>query len=500
MKSSTTSIKILKIGLAKAKDNALLLGFFKNKVDMMGDIKLIDNSLGGIISSYIKDGNFKGEKSEVRVIYTGKNMKNIVLAGLGEGNKFSFEILSCVIASASRKLRDSKIESFCIFLDSFNDGKLDDEKVVEKIVLSSLMGLYQFTDYKTKDKDEIRHVRQITLITSSGKNFEKTLMRSLVVADAVNKTRDLVNTPPNVATPEYISNYAKGLAIKSSLNCTVFDEKQILGMRMGCIGAVGKGSVNKPRLVVIEYKAGGSKSPIAIVGKGVTFDSGGLNVKPYPYILNMKDDMGGAVAAMHVIEACAKLKLPINVAVIAPLCENMIDANSYRPDDVLTAYNGMTIEIKNTDAEGRLILADALSYAAKMKPQALIDIATLTGASTIVLGRIGTPFLSTDERLSEKLKNASKSSLEKIWELPLWQEYEESIKSDIADIKNISEEGDAGVIIGATFLKNFTENLPWAHIDIGTTVWSKTEKGVLTKGATGATVRLIIDLLIDWKQ
>ena len=177
----------------------------------------------------------------------------------------------------------------------------------------------------------------------------------------------------------------------------------------------------------------------------------------------------------------------------------MIDATSYRPDDVLTAYNGMTVEIKNTDAEGRLILADALAYAAELKPEAIIDIATLTGASMITLGYVASPFISTDERLTEKIKNASKKSLEKIWELPLWQEFEENLKSDVADIKNISEEGDAGVIMGATFLKNFVKEIPWVHIDIGTTVWSKSDRGILTKGATGATVRLIMEMLREWR-
>jgi len=205
------------------------------------------------------------------------------------------------------------------------------------------------------------------------------------------------------------------------------------------------------------------------------------------------------LASIHAIEACSKLKLPVNIIAITPFCENMIDAAAYRPDDVLSAYNGMTVEVKNTDAEGRLVLADALSYAAEKNPEAIIDIATLTGASTVVLGWAGTPFTSTDEKLAEKIKNASKKSLEKVWELPLWPEYEDSIKSDVADIKNISEEGDAGVIIGAAFLKNFVSDAPWAHIDIGTTVWSKIDKGILTKGATGATVRLMIELLREWK-
>jgi len=214
----------------------------------------------------------------------------------------------------------------------------------------------------------------------------------------------------------------------------------------------------------------------------------------------MKDDKGGAVAAIHVIEACTKLKLPLNLVVVAPLAENMIDAGSYRPDDVLKAYNGMTVEIKNTDAEGRLVLADALAYTAdNFKPKAIIDIATLTGASLVVLGYIGTPFICTDEDMRKKINNASAKSLEKLWELPLWEEYEESLKSDVADIKHIGDEGEAGVITAAMFLKNFVNDVPWVHIDIGTTVWSKVDKGILTKGATGATVRLMMEMLREWK-
>ena len=270
-------------------------------------------------------------------------------------------------------------------------------------------------------------------------------------------------------------------------------------MKMGCFIGVAKGSINKPRMVVLDYNGSKGKKPIAIVGKGVTFDSGGLNLKPYPYILNMKDDKAGAVAAIHIIEACSRLKLPLNLIVVTPLCENMIDAASYRPDDVLKAYNGMTVEIKNTDAEGRLILADALSYAAEKKPQAIIDIATLTGASLVVLGYVGTPFVCTDENLRKKINEASPKSLEKVWELPLWEEYEESLKSDVADIKHIGDEGEAGVITAAMFLKNFVNEVPWLHIDIGTTVWSKVDKGVLVKGATGATVRLMMEMLREWK-
>jgi len=499
MAKTSTSVVVSKSDLSKIKDNALLIGFFKDKVSLTGDLNKLDNEYGYIISSNIKNNNFKAEKGEAKSIFVNKNIKNVVLVGLGEESKYNLDILSNTIADVSKRLRDNSTESFSIYLESFKNNKLNEEELVEKITLSCLIGLYKFVDYKTKDKDKTKKIKQITLITNSNKNFNKESVYASAAAEAVNKTRDLINTPPNVATPEFVADYAKRLAKKANLKCTIFDERQIDKMKMGCLIAVGKGSANKPRFVVLEYNGTKGKKPIALVGKGVTFDSGGLNLKPYPYILNMKDDKGGALASIHIIEACSKLKLPVNLIVVTPLCENMIDADSYRPDDILTAYSGMTVEIKNTDAEGRLILADALAYAAEKKPQAIIDIATLTGASTIVLGWIGTPFTSIDEKLSEKIKNASKKSLEKVWELPLWPEYEENIKSDVADIKNISEEGDAGVIIGATFLKNFVNDVPWVHIDIGTTVWSKSDKGILTKGATGATVRLMMEMLREWE-
>ncbi|MBI1935839.1 leucyl aminopeptidase [Candidatus Woesearchaeota archaeon] len=499
MENQSVSVRSMKCSLDKVKDNALLIGFIKEKTGLSGELKKFDAEHGNIVSSFIRDNSFKAEKGDVKSIYINKSLKNIVLVGLGEQDKFSISVMQNAVADACKKLRNG-VESLSILLGSFSGGVLDEKELAEKASLGCLMGLYKFTEFKTKDKDKIKSIRQITLITDSGHNLEKETEYAAIVAEAVNKTRDFVNTPPNVATPEHIADYAKNIGKNFGIKAKIFDENGIAKMKMGCFLGVARGSVNKPRLVVLEYNgAAKSKKPIVIVGKGVTFDSGGLNVKPYPYILNMKDDKGGALAAIHTIEACAKLRMPVNLVVIAPFCENMIDAASYRPDDVLTAYNGMTVEIKNTDAEGRLILADALAYAAELKPEVIIDIATLTGASMVTLGYVATPFLATDEKLSEKIKSASKKSLEKVWELPLWPEFEESIKSDVADIKNISEEGDAGVIIGATFLKNFVGEVPWAHIDIGTTVWSKVDKGILTKGGTGATVRLMMELLREWK-
>jgi len=495
MGKEATSVKVLNAELSEIKDDALIIGFFKDNSGMNRELRKLDVELGNIISTYIKNNNFKGEKGEIKNIFVNKSIKNIVLAGLGEEEKYGFEVLSSTIADASKRLRDNGTESFGIFLESFNNGKLDGNESAEKIILSCLIGLYRFIEFKTKDKDKIKHIKQITVITNTNNNFANEIKYASVVAEAVNKTRDLVNTPPNIATPEYVANYAKELAKKSNLKCTVLDDKQIGKLKMGCFMGVAQGSANKPRLVVLEYNGTDKKQkPIVIVGKGVTFDSGGLNLKPYPFILNMKDDKGGAVASIHIIETCAKLKLPINLIVVAPLCENMPSGTSFRPDDVLKAYNGMTVEIKNTDAEGRLILADALAYAAEMKPQAIIDIATLTGASLIVLGYAGTPFVCTNDGLRRKLNDASAKSLEKLWELPLWQEYEESLKSDIADLKNAGNR-DGGSITAGWFLKQFAGTTRWAHLDIAGTAWSDKARPCSPKGATGVGVRLLIEYL-----
>ncbi|MEK6946464.1 MAG: leucyl aminopeptidase [Nanoarchaeota archaeon] len=499
MEKYAASIKVAKDELTKISDNSLVVGFFKSKTNLPGELKKFDDENGNLVSSYIKDTEFEAEKGEIKNIYANKKVKNVVLVGLGEEDKFNFEVLSNAVADAAKKLRDSSAGSFTLYLSSFRNNKLSEEETVEKIVLSLRMALYRFNGYKTKDREKVKSLKEVTIATGSSKNFDSQIKYASAVGEAVAKTRDLVNLPPNVANVEYVASYAKELARKNGLKCTVFDEAQINRMKMGCLSAVGRGSVNKPKLVVLEYKGAGKEKPIALVGKGVTFDTGGYNLKPYPYILNMKDDLGGAAASIHIIEVCAKLKLPVNLIVVTPLCENMIDADAFRPDDVLTAFNGVTVEIKNTDAEGRLILADALSYAASLKPKAIVDIASLTGASMVVLGPIGTPIISTDEKLTEKLKEASKKSLERIWELPLWPEYDDSLKSDVADVKNISEDGDAGVIIGAAFLKNFVDEIPWLHIDIGTTVWSKVDRGILTKGGTGATVRLMVEFLKEWK-
>ncbi len=494
-------IEVISKKLEEIKDNCLVIAFFEDKLNLSNEIASFDKTLGNVISNSIKNKDFKAEEGEKKLLYLNARIKYLALLGLGKEEKFSLNKLMGNIAALSRKLRSSGIKSFTICMDSFKNKSYDNALYLEKIAQSIILSLYRFNRFKTKDLDKIKSIGAAAVIVDKNgiNESKKTVSEAIIFAEAVNKTRDLVNTPPNIASPVYVADYAREIAKKNNLKCAILDERQIEKLGMECFMAVAKGSANKPRLVILEYNGSGSEKPIVLVGKGVTFDTGGINVKLPAFMLNMKDDKAGACGIINILEACAKLKLKLNVVGIAALAENMVSGKSYRPDDVLKSYSGITVEVTNTDAEGRLVLADALSYSLKYKPKAVIDFASLTGASIIALGYFASPVLGNNQELIDKIKSASEKSLEKVWQFPLWEEYEELIKSDIADIRHVHEGIDAGVIVGAIFLKNFVNDAPWLHIDIGNTVWAKSEKGCTVKGATGFGVLLLLNFLKDWK-
>ncbi|MDP6647893.1 MAG: leucyl aminopeptidase [Candidatus Woesearchaeota archaeon] len=487
--------------LEEIKDQCLGIAFFEDNLKLRNEIKNLDNSINNAIGNSIKNKDFKAEKNEVKTFYINKNIKYLALLGLGKENDFDLNKLMDATSNLSKKLRNSGIETFSLALNSFKNKNYEHDIYLEKITQAITLSLYQFTKFKTRDLDKIKSIKKVTIILDNEhlKNSEKIANEASIYAEAVNKTRDLINTPPNIATPDYVATAAADAGKKNGIKCTILDEKQIEKLRMGCIMAVARGSSHKPRIFVLEYNGNGNEMPIVLVGKGVTFDTGGINIKPSSYLTTMKDDKAGACGIINILEACARLKLKLNVIGIGALAENMIGSSSYRPDDVLKSHSGLTVEIVNTDAEGRLLVADALSYSLKYKPQAVIDVATLTGASIVALGYFASPVLGNDQKLIDKIKAASEKSLEKIWQFPLWDEYKDLIKSDIADIRHHHGGIDAGVMVGGIFLKNFVKDVPWAHIDIGNTVWAKQEKGYTVKGATGFSVLLLLNLLRDWK-
>src|SRR3989338_7444128 len=494
-------IEVISDKLEEIKSHCLVIAFFEDKLGLSSEISKFDNSIGNAISNAIKSGDFRAEESESKILYVNAKVRYVALLGLGKEEKFTLDKFAGRISAVSKKIRASGIKSFALYLESFKNKKYEQKPYLEKAVISIMLGLYQFLKFKTKDLDKIKNLEKASIIVNKGDLAQsaKIVSEASIFAEAVEKTRDLVSTPPNIAVPSYVADYAKEVAKKNTLKCAILDEKQMEKLGMGCLLAVGMGSENKPRMVILEYNGNGSEKPLVLVGKGVTFDTGGVNVKPPAYMTTMKDDKASACGVIHVMEACAKLKLKLNIIGVLALAENMISGRSYRPDDVLKSYSGITVEVTNTDAEGRLVLADALSYSLKYKPKAIVDIATLTGASIIALGYFAIPVLGNDQRLIDRIKSASEKSLEKIWHFPLWEEYEENIKSDIADVRHAHDGIDAGVMVGAIFLKHFIGEAPWAHIDIGNTAWAKQDRGWIVKGPTGFSVLLLLNLLRDWK-
>jgi leucyl aminopeptidase len=337
------------------------------------------------------------------------------------------------------------------------------------------------------------------ILTFSVEMVESNAENKAEVAESANIARILANEPSNVMTPAALAKAALEATRGIGVRCTVRDEHWLRRKKMNAILAVAQGSENPPRLVMLEYNPAGAKgAPIALVGKGVSFDSGGISIKPSNGMEKMKYDMSGGAAVIAAVQALAKLEIRQRVVGIVPFVENMPSGSAQRPGDVIKTYSGKYVEVLNTDAEGRLILADALAYAQEFKPQAIIDLATLTGACVVALGHEAIGMMGTDDALKARLKEAGEKTGERVWELPLWQEYFEAIKSDVADIKNVGARG-AGTITAAMFLKEFVGNYPWVHLDIAGTAWvEKTSHPYLNPGPSGVGVRLLVEAIRNW--
>jgi len=498
----TAKIESISSKLEELKDKCLVVAFFENNLKLSNELAKFDKTINNVIGNAIKNKDFKAEENETKSFYVNnKNLRYVVVLGLGKEKKFNSKKLMDGVGELSRNVRSMNIDKFSLLVNSFNVKGLIFDNLLGKITIALKLSLYQYLDYKTKDLDKVKKIIQVNLIVDKSmlNNSKKIVDNSLILAEAVTRTRSLINTPPNVAIPVYVADYAKEISRKNKIKCTILDEKEIEKLGMNCYIAVGQASVNKPRLIIMEYIGKGNDKPIVLVGKGITYDTGGINTKPANYMATMKDDKAGACTVIHAIEACARLNLKVNVIGMAVMAENSVSGNAYKPDDILKSYSGITVEVIHSDAEGRMVLADALAYALKFKPKAVVDIATLTGASIIALGYLASPVMGTNQRLIDNLIKSGESSQDRLWQLPLWDEHEEIIKSDIADVKHLSADMDAGVIVGGVFLKQFVKDTAWAHIDIGATVMVKKDQGYKVKGATGFGVLLFLDFLKNYK-
>lgn len=456
--------------------------------------KALNKVLDGLVQKLRVSKDFSGEANKTRVLFHLPQLSRILLVGLGKRKDLSLEKIREAISTAVKELKKLPVKSLSVSVPEFPPFAISEiaSAITESLILSN----YEFLHYKSpKEQETLEQVELLLPRARNKKVIDKAVEMSQILGMAVTFARDLGNHPSNVATPSHLAHHAAEIA-KTSKNVKVkiLHKSDIAQEKLGGLLAVSQGSDEEPKFIILEYWPRKTAPIVALVGKGITFDSGGVSIKPSEKLEEMKFDMAGAATVMAVIKAAVVLKLPINLVGLIPATENLPSGKAVKPGDIIRCHSGHTIEIINTDAEGRIVLADALDYAKKYKPNLVIDFATLTGAILMALGDdlIGA-FTNTD-RLLPKLLAAAKITGEKIWPMPLEESYEEFIKSEVAELRNIGTQKFGDAINAANFLKHFV-NYPWIHLDIAGTAWATREKPYCGKGATGAGVRLAIEFL-----
>ncbi|RLC63704.1 MAG: leucyl aminopeptidase [Chloroflexi bacterium] len=492
-------IKVITGDIAQIEADAIVVNLFEDTTQPGGATAAVDKALGGAISSLINRGETKGKFGEINIIHTfGKprqvGAEIVAIVGLGKLQDFNTDKIRGVAGEFCRALRKLNCHKIATILHGTGTGGIQPETSAQAITEGALLGLYSFNKYKKPEYEDIEEM--LIVARESGKIpiLEQATHKGSVVAEATNLARDMINEPANYMTPSRLAEAAEEIANKYNLEFHVFDSADMEAMGMGALLGVAKGSGQPPKLITLSYKGDEhSEKAIGFLGKGITFDSGGISIKPSEGMDEMKGDMAGAAAVMTALVAIARLKPQINVTAIIPATENLPSGTALKPGDILKAMNGKTIEVINTDAEGRLILADALSYAQKLGLSPLLDLATLTGACCVALGTLYSGIFSNNQNLADKVLKAAERIGERMWQMPMPEEYKEQLKSEIADVKNIGHKY-GGAITAALFLAEFVDNTPWVHIDIAGTANSEKESGYIVKGATGIGVRTLVEL------
>ena len=494
-------IKVAIGKITEIKAGAIVVNFFEEMSHPEGDLATVDKALGGAISELINQGEIKGKLHEITVIHSlGKlPAARVVIAGLGKPLELTADKVREVVAELCRLLQQKDIGSIATIAQGAGIAGISVEAATQAVTEGALLGTYSFRKYITKEA-EYGEIKQFTIVDADetrlpglkqGYNLGKTL------AEATNQARDMVNEPANHMTPSRMAETAERLAESYGLELNILEREQMQELGMGALLGVAQGSLEPPKFIILHYKGSDSAEvDMALVGKGITFDSGGISIKPSEKMEEMKGDMAGGAAVMAAISAIAQLKPKINVVAVIPATENLPSGTAQKPGDIVATMNGKTIEIINTDAEGRLVLADALSYANKLGAKHMVDVATLTGAIVVALGNIYTGAFSNNQELMDRVIAAGAESGELIWQMPMHDGYKEQIKSEVADVKNVGGRS-AGSITAAQLLVEFTGDTPWVHLDIGGTSTSEKERGYLVKGATGVPVRTLVNLVLS---
>ncbi len=465
-------------------------------------VQPVDQKLGGQLSTLRKSGEFSGKPNNTALLHIDGKLpaKRVLLVGIGTRETVTLERIRQAMGTAAKRARSAKAKGIvCVMPDvPKGTGPMDD--VAQAMVEGLVLGDYRFNEYRTDRTDDNHSLQSCTLLTPSNAHLNEAkdgAKRGQILGEATCFVRDLCNHPANVMTPSRVVTEAKKIARESKVRLKVLDRKQQEKLGMGGLLGVSRGSIEPPQFIILEYMGGPrTQKPIVFVGKTVTFDSGGISLKPSENMEQMKADMTGGAEVLATIRAASRLKIPVNAIGLLPVTENMPGGRATKPGDILTMLSGKTVEVQNTDAEGRLILADGLAYASRLKPACVIDIATLTGAAAVALGQFAIGMLGNDDTMKADLKKAGNHAGERVWEMPLWDEYFEQLKSDVADMRNIGGRG-GGMITAALFLSKFVGDHPWVHLDIASTDWGTTERAYIPKGPTGIGTRLLIQYLLN---
>lgn len=481
----------------EANAEALAIAIFKGDKATDADLKELDKFTGGHIAAALKSEEITGDVGEtalIRISPKGKvKATRLLLVGVGDKKEYKASAVAVAAGCAARTLRKLNVKTFAFSPRSAGNAV----EIAQNAVVGVVTSQFELDKYKTKDKNSKAITGfSVHISDASAADLKKGVARGLAVGDSMNFTRDLANEPPNILTPTEMANRAMKMAKEVGLKCEILDEAKMKKLGMGSLLSVSLGSEQPAKMIVLRYspvKSTAKKGDLlALVGKGITFDTGGISLKPGEGMDAMKYDMSGGATVIGTMRAIALLKPSIPVIGVVAAVENMPDGRASRPSDVVTAMNGKTIEILNTDAEGRLILADAVAYAEKQGANRIIDMATLTGAVIIALGDQNTGIMGNDQGLVDEIIACGKDEGEGFWQLPVSPEYSKQIKSDIADIKNIGPRGKAGTIMGAVFIQEFVDKAKWAHLDIAGTAWSDGVKPHRAKGPTGVAIRTLL--------
>jgi leucyl aminopeptidase len=481
----------------KHRSACVVVGVFEPR-RLTGPAQSIDEASGGYLAEILSRGDLEGRLGTTLLLHKVPHIaaERVLLVGLGKEREFRDKQYLDAVRAAIRALNETGAADAALHLTELPLKKRHSKWKIAQATLAALDSMYRFDRLKSKQEGPKRSLRKLVFTVAHRSDTtagEEGLQRGLAVGHGMTLARDLGNLPANLCTPTYLAEQAQDLAKAYDFECHVLEQTEMAELGMGALLSVTRGSVQPPKLIVLHHRGGDARArPVALVGKGITFDTGGISLKPAPEMDEMKFDMCGAASVLGTFKAIGEMHLPMNVVGIIPTCENMPGGTATKPGDVVTSLSGQTIEILNTDAEGRLILCDALTYAGRFEPDTVVDIATLTGACVIALGHVAHGLFANDESLARELLAAGQDSHDRAWQMPLWDDYQEQLKTNFADMANIGGR-PAGSVTAACFLSRFTKKYCWAHLDIAGTAWKSGKE----KGATGRPVPLLTEFLLQ---